>query len=310
MGSSLIPPVYPSPPAHRDPDFLRAADWIQTATGADAIVKLLGVPFSELSISGARCDLAPAAVRAALWSFSTYLPERGLDLADYRVTDLGDVALTGLYATEAMKRIEEAVSRAGGGRPVAILGGDNSITAPAMIGAVGVEGGLLTVDAHHDLRDYERDGLSNGSPVRVLLDMGVAGSRIQQIGIRDLANSRIYSDLARREGIGIVTASQVRTRGMAACVEHGLSKLSGTDGVYIDVDLDVVDRASAPGAPGAQPGGLMSSDVMEAAFICGASPMVMALDIVEVDPQRDVAETTARLAAAVLLSFLAGVACR
>lgn len=306
----LVAAAYPPPPAHRDPDFVRAADWISDGEASSAMAVAVGVPFTELSISGARCDLLPGALRASLWSFSTYLPGRGVDLSEHSVADLGDVDLEGLFATEAMKRIQDVVSSASEGLPMAIVGGDNSITAPSMLGSVGESGGLLTIDAHHDLRDYERDGMTNGSPVRVLMDAGVDGDRICQIGIRDLSNSRAYSDLANRSGIRVVPSEEVRTRGMASCVEHAIASLAQTEAIYVDLDLDVVDRSHAPGAPGSQPGGLMPADVLEAAFVCGTHPMVRVMDIVEVDPERDVGEVTVRLAAAALLHFFAGVARR
>jgi formiminoglutamase len=271
---------------------------------------ILGVPFSDLSISGASCDLLPGALRKALWSFSTFLPERGVDLMQHAVVDLGDVDLGGLYVTEALARIQSVVAEVGRTKPLAIIGGDNSITSPAMLGSVGDRGGLITIDAHHDLRDYERDGLSNGSPVRVLLDAGVEGRRVWQIGIRDLANSKVYSDLADKEGITVVKSSQVKSEGLGAVLGRALSALSGTNGIYVDVDLDVVERAFAPAAPAAQPDGLQPNEVAEAAFVAGAHPSVRSLDIVEVDPERDIAGATVRLAALVLLSFLAGVATR
>lgn len=306
----LVPPDYATPGFPQDPDFPRAAGWLSSLHEEDPMAFVLGVPFSDLSISGASCDLLPAALREALWSFSTFLRERGVDLIQHAVVDLGDVDLGGLYITEALARIQSVVAEVDPAKPIAIVGGDNSITSPAMLGAVGAGGGLITIDAHHDLRDYERDGLSNGSPVRVLLDAGVEGRRIWQIGIRDLVNSKVYSDLADKEGITAIRARQVRNQGIGTALDRALSALSATDGIYVDVDLDVVERALAPGAPAAQPGGLLPEDVAEAAFICGAHGRVRALDVVEVDPERDVAGATVRLAALVLLSFLAGVATR
>ena len=150
---------------------------------------------------------------------------------------------------------------------------------------------------------------TRGGPVRVLLDSGVKGNAIWQIGIKDFANSKPYSDLAASEGIRVVGSSDVRHRGMGRVVSESLDALGGR-AVYVDFDLDVIDRALAPGAPAAQPAGLFPADLLEAAFICGAHPSVKAIDLVEVDPERDVAGSTVRLAALLLLSFLAGLAGR
>ena len=61
-------------------------------------------------------------------------------------------------------------------RLLVALGGDNSITHSVSLGAWGDrvgEAGLITLDAHHDLRD----GSSNGSPVRRLIEAGLAGDQ-------------------------------------------------------------------------------------------------------------------------------------
>jgi formiminoglutamase len=303
----LRPPSYPPSPFPRDADFPRAAEWLSSPV-EEPRAAVVGLPFSGLSLSGARCDLLPDALRAALWSLSTYNAGDGIDLLDLEAADLGDVDLQGLSPEAALGRIESAISSLAG-PPLALIGGDNSVTAPAVMGSVGSDGALLTLDAHHDLRDYRRDGLSNGSPVRVILDSGIDGSRIWQVGIRDFANSRAYSDLADKEGITVFRAPEVRKLGISNVVEQALAEL-GEHAVYVDLDLDVVDLSFAPGAPAAQPGGLEPADILEAAFICGSHPSVRAMDIVEVDPLRDAGGITVRLAALALLYFLSGVSRR
>ncbi len=305
----VTPAEYGQSPVPDDPDFVRAAQWLAAGTDEEPAAVVLGIPFSSLSLSGAKCDLFPRELRKSLWTFSTFAAEHDVDLQKLAVMDLGDLMIPD-DIDGALARIEEAAARLRTGSPVVFIGGDNSITAPAMLGSVGNEGGLITFDAHHDLRDYKRDGLSNGSPVRVLIDSGVKGDAIWQIGIKDFANSKAYSELAESEGIHVVGSTNVRSDGIGPAVREALDDLGDRAGIYIDFDLDVVDRALAPGAPAAQPGGLFPADLLEAAFICGTHRQVRAIDLVEVDPERDVAGSTVRLAALVLLSFLAGVAGR
>jgi formiminoglutamase len=306
----LTPPVYPESPFPDDPDFPRAADWLGAVVEGEKDVLIIGVPWSKLSLSGARCDLLPAALRTALWSFSTYLASQDVELDDLMASDEGDLLLDRLSKERALTRIRTSCEQLRDGPPLALIGGDNSITAPAMMGLIGPGGGLITLDAHHDLRDYERDGMTNGSPVRVLLDEGVKGNKIWQIGIQDFANSRTHTELADSAGITITPAQELLARDMKEVISEALEDLSDTDGIYVDIDLDVLERALAPGAPAAQPGGLTPEDLAEAAFVCGTHPNVKALDIVEVDPERDVGGTTVRAAALILLSYLAGVASR
>ena len=48
--------------------------------------------------------------------------------------------------------------------------------------------GLITLDAHFDMRDLDR-GLGNGNPVRALIEDGLPGRNIAQIGLAPFANS-------------------------------------------------------------------------------------------------------------------------
>lgn len=302
----LSPPEYGDGPLRADRDFIRAATWLKEPASSPQAL-MLGAPFSGLSLSGARCDLLPDAVRRALWTFSTF--SGSVDLRSFPVSDLGSVIVDAGDADESLRRIKkvcESLPKV----PLVVIGGDNSITAPAMMGTVGAGGGLITIDAHHDLRNYQRDGISNGSPVRVLLDEGVDPGHVWQIGIAGFVNSLSYSEYAAQRGIRVVGVSDVKRYGIRTHLENALAELHAADGIYIDIDVDSVERALAPGAPAAQPGGLMPEDLTTAAFICGLDPNVMALDIVEVDPSRDVADSTVRLAALILLNFLAGVASR
>ena len=79
------------------------------------------------------------------------------------------------------------------------------------------------------------------------------------------------------------------------------------DAIYVDLDLDVLDRAFAPATPGSRPGGLNPWELRHAAHLCGRHPKVRILDLVEIDPPNDIADMTSLAAAACLLSFTSGV---
>lgn len=242
-----------------------------------------------------------------MWKLSTF--GMGTDLSELAVEDVGDVRCDGAAIEDDLQTIEKTVSQLPD-VPLLAVGGDNSITSAVMLARIGAGGSLLTIDAHHDLRDYRRDGVTNGSVVRVLNDRGVSGERIWQVGIRDFANSREYSEYATSIGITVVKAEAARRHGLATYVRRALAELSASDGIYVDIDVDAVERALAPGAPAALPGGFAPSDLIDVAFMAGSHPKVVACDIVEVDPERDVAESTVRLAAMIALAFFAGVAAR
>jgi formiminoglutamase len=229
-----------------------------------------------------------------------------------RVRDAGDLAVASKTPEEARDEIAGAM---GGSLPhsdaVLLLGGDNSITLPGVrgLGPDLARIGLLTLDAHHDLRDT-KDGLSNGNPVRALLEDGLPGRNVVQIGIQPFANSAAYAVVAREAEITVMTADAVREAGIVEAVSEGLQRLAELDAIYVNLDVDVLDRAFAPACPGSRPGGLTPAEVQRAARMCGEDPRVRAIDIVEVDPDRDVKEATALAAASFVLHFAAGLARR
>jgi formimidoylglutamase len=272
---------------------------------------VVGVPIRLGSLSGGRFDLAPDAIRGAMARYSTFADD--IDVRTVAVEDAGDLAVADARPEEALGEIAGAV----GGRldaydAIVVLGGDNSITRPACrgLGPDLTRVGLLALDAHHDLRDTSQ-GLNNGNPVRALLEDGLSGRHVVQAGIQPFANSAAYASVARDADITVVTADEVRARGIISVVQGSLDVLaSRVDAIYVDLDLDVLDRAFAPACPGSRPGGLAPWEVLAAARVAGTHPKVRAIDIVEVDPERDVAEVTVLTAAACLLSFAAGMAAR
>lgn len=296
-----------------DPRWPRASSWLAGEHDTDPVARLavIGAPVRLGSISGGRFDLAPAAIRDALEKFSTFDGDR--DVRAVATKDAGDLGLAERKPEEALTEIAGAV----GGildsfEAVVVLGGDNSISRPALRGLGPDLGrvGLLTLDAHHDLRDTG-DGLSNGNPVRALLEDGLPGGNVVQVGIQPFANSASYAEVARDAGITVVSAEDARARGVGTVVREALDHLDGVaDAIYVDLDLDVLDRAFAPACPGSRPGGLWPYELQAAARIAGAHPKVRAVDLVEVDPQRDVAELTVTEAASCLLSFASGLASR
>jgi arginase family enzyme len=112
-------------------------------------------------------------------------------------------------------------------------------------------------------------------------------------------------------GITVVTTEHVERIGMKTAVDVALNQLSAfCDRIYVDVDLDVLDRAFAPACPGARPGGLTVRQLSQGVALCAAHPSVRALDLVEVDPTADVDHQTLDVMAHLLLTAVAGYATR
>jgi formiminoglutamase len=248
-------------------------------------------------------------VRQALLNFSTWAGSHGVDVATLSAMDLGDVhdpdGSGGLDRTAAL------VERAAGCSLLVALGGDNSITYATMLALAGGDlsgWGLVTLDAHHDLRDGE----SNGSPVRRLLDAGLPGHNIVQIGIADFSNSPAYAARAREYGITVVHRGEFGRRALKEVATSAL-KVAGAGGrpVFVDIDMDVCDRAEVPGCPSSAPGGISAYELRTMTFLLARDPRVAAIDITEVDATADAPDgRTVRLAALLVLEAAAGLALR
>jgi formiminoglutamase len=296
-----------------DPLWPLASDWLAGGGSSDGPrLVVVGVPLSRTSISPSRAHETPAAVRAALRRFATFHAGLDVDLEGLSVTDAGDLRVTELDGDAALKGVDAGLAQLPSYDLLVLLGGDNAITRPAMRTIVPrlATAGLLTLDAHHDVRGFHA-GPTNGTPVRGLIDDGLHGTNVVQIGIGNLTNSRAYRTWCDDHGIEVASADAARRDGVGAVVLAALDRLaSRCDAIYVDLDVDVVDRVFVPGCPGARPGGLLPSDLLEAAVEAGRHPAVCAVDIVEVDAAADVGGVTVDLAAMCLLSVAAGLAAR
>jgi formiminoglutamase len=270
-----------------------------------ADIALVGFPVHKSSITPNSCHLAPKAIRSALARYSTYSASTDVDLRELKITDLGDV--TGADSNNGKKVIAKKVNGLLNKYGLLIaLGGDNSITYSVTSGLFGdlSKVGLITLDAHHDLRD----GNTNGSPVWRLIQAGLPGKNIVQIGISDFANSKEYSDRAKEAGIFVITRAQLRNKSIQDAMKQAFAHLGrNVDHIYVDLDVDVCDRSVAPACPAATPGGISADEIRQAAFLAGANYKVRAVDITEIDPKRDSKdERTVRLAALLVLEIAAG----
>ena len=288
-----------------DPRWPRASAWLATGAGPNPGhspgLAVLGVPCHTTSISPTGAAATPAAVRAALARFSTWAGD--IDLAIQQAVDLGDIddPDTDDGERRTMQTVREQHC------PVIAIGGDNSLTYAVATGSQA--DGLITLDAHHDLRD----GRSNGSPVQRLITDGLDGRRVVQIGINDFSNSPEYAARARDLGITVISRDALADRPMRDVMAEAL-ELAGcgpAGRVHLDLDVDVCDRAVVPGCPAAAPGGISAHDLRLAARFGARDPRVVSMDIAEVDATADSADgRTVRLAALLVLELAAGVARR
>ena len=208
-----------------DPLWVRANTLFST-DNEQADIALVGIPSHESSISPTQAHLTPQAVRSALARYSTFSTSSSVDLQGNSFIDLGDIASPD--GVDGLKRVNNALSRVLLNNQLLIaLGGDNSITysAASSLWRDLSNVGLITFDAHHDLRD----GYSNGSPIWQLIQAGLPGKNIVQIGIADFANSAEYSKRARDNGITVISRADIRNGKIGDAVAKAL-EIAGAGG--------------------------------------------------------------------------------
>jgi arginase family enzyme len=286
----------------------RASAWLRSAEpGRNYDLGLMGIPAHQTSISPTNAHTTPSAIRAALQRYSTFNWTTETDVATLSFADYGDVVDPDSEAGEARTSQLAAEVSARSGLAIG-LGGDNSVTLAMARGVFGAHietAGLITLDAHHDLRD----GVSNGSPVRRLVDeLGLDGGRIVQIGIADFSNSPAYAARARDLGITVIPRSALRGRNMADVMAEAVSIAGAAGGpIHVDFDVDVCDRSVVPACPAAAPGGISADEFRQLAFEAGRYSQVRSVDITEIDASIDSADgRTVRLAALAILELAAG----
>jgi arginase family enzyme len=277
------------------------------AADADAPVGLVGAPLGVGSITPGRCDLAPQLLRKTLRRIGRYDIETRRELTA-RLADYGDVEFPRSTIEDATPAIRDAVAKSVAARSLTmVVGGNNAVTRPAVLG-LGVpldKVGLITLDAHFDMRDLDQ-GLSNGNPVRALIEDGLPGANIAQVGLAPFANSQQMHQDAIAAGNLVVTIGEVRERGIQNALDRAFDQIEQCEALVIDCDIDVIDRSQFPGAPGARPGGMASHDFFAAVRRLASDPRVRVVDLTEWDPPLDPSDLSALTAARWVAECLAG----
>lgn len=282
-----------------DPLWPRAQSLFKTVVDSPDVT-LFGIPASKTSISPTSAHLTPDAIRNSLLRYSLAHSNPRVDLENLSVKDAGNVASPDDDEIASIDHIKKISNTS---KMIIALGGDNSVTYSGFTGSSAT--GLITLDAHYDLRD----GISNGSPIRRLIESGLDGTKVVQIGIADFSNSPEYAKRAKDFGITVIPRSSLRSRSASDVWEEAIS-IAGNR-VYVDFDMDVCDRSVVPACPAAAPGGISADEIRQFAFLAGSSSQVIGADITEIDAANDLTdERTLRLAALIVLELIAGFSTR
>ncbi len=288
----------------------------------DAGVVIIGAPFDWGTTSRPGARFGPKAIRDADYldlNGSRPHLDTGIDpLTTLSVVDVGDIHVVPGYVEESIERIRAAVTSIArvGAVPI-VLGGDHTITFPDAGGVADVIGhgdiALIHFDAHADTADTHYGMLhGHGTPMRRLIESGaVPGHRFVQIGLRGYWPPPDVVEWMRDRDMKSYLMSEITERGLGVvvddAVEHAASEAKG---VFISVDIDVVDPGSAPGTGTPEPGGITPRQLLDTVRRLGKELNVVGADVVEVSPVYDTADVTALLANRVVLELLNGMAQR
>ena len=299
-----------------------ACDLDDPKTYADADVIILGAPIDSGTSHRSGAKFGPQAIRSG-----DYLPHDGErphlalrtdGLKDLKVVDAGDLLMPGgdlVASLEVLAKATEKISRAG--KIPVILGGDHSIASADVAGIARHRGlgkiSMVHFDAHADTGEDQWGALvGHGTPMRRLIDGGfVRGDRFLQLGLRGYWPDNTTLAWMRDQGMRSYEMTEIHHRGLNTVLDESFATLTNEcDGVFLSVDIDVVDPGMAPGTGTPEPGGMTSRELLEAVRrICLELPIV-GIDIVEVAPAFDTADITAILANRVVLEALSAIAKR
>jgi agmatinase len=286
------------------------------AQGID--VAIVGAPFDDMVTHRPGARFGPRAIREAQNS-SGSLNSLQLDVRPYdelRVVDAGDANIVPArfdrgHAMIYRKVLEVAQA---GAIPI-VLGGDHSITWPSASAVAEVRRpgsiGIVHFDAHADTAPDSYGQLAgHGSPMRRLIESGaVLGRNFVQVGLRGYWPPASVLDWMREQGLRWHLMTEIESRGAEAVIDDAIAEaLDGPDSIYLSVDIDVVDPGSAPGTGTPEPGGMLPRELLRAVRRIAGQVELAGMDIVEVSPPYDWAESTAMIANRCALEAISALA--
>ena len=281
-------------------------------------VAIVGAPLDDMVSHRPGARFGPRAIREANYTTGSLNSlQLGIEPFTYlNVVDAGDANIVPTLPERGHAMIFRKVREvaASGAIPI-VLGGDHSITWPSATAIAEVRApksvGIVHFDAHADTSpEFYGQLAGHGQPMRRLIESGaVAGKNFVQVGLRGYWPGVEVMDWMREQGLRWHLMTEIESRGAEAVIADAIAEaLDGPDAVYLSVDIDVVDPGLAPGTGTPEPGGMLSRELLRGIRqIVGQVPFA-GMDIVEVAPPYDWAESTAMIANRVALEAISALA--
>ena len=264
-----------------------------------------GVPYDRSSTYKAGSRFGPSAIRDLSANLELYSVRSDIDLEKVPVHDLGDIdTLEGMEGT--LHRISSVWAEliADGKIPI-MVGGEHTIT-KAAIDALDKDLGLVSFDAHLDLRDeFLGERIMHATFMRRVAER-VGPDHVMEVGIR--AFSKPELDYCKESGVQVVTPPELRKFSVEKTAQRIGGFLSKFAHSYVTVDIDVLDPAYAPGVGNPEPDGLTTDELLTL-MQASMTRNIIGLDAVEVAPELDSGQTAA-VCAKVIFEAIAALSVR
>jgi agmatinase len=305
------PATFMNLPWMTDPTAIQAA-------GVD--VAIIGAPFDDAVTHRSGARFGPRAIREAQYT-SGSINSLALDVQPFEVltvVDAGDANVVPAWIERGHAMIYRKVLEVArtGAIPI-VLGGDHSITWPSATAVAEVRRpgsiGIVHFDAHADTASDAWGVLaSHGSPMRRLIESGaVSGKNFVQVGLRGYWPPPDTFAWMQEQGLRWHFMREIEERGSEAVIADAIAEaLDGPDSIYLSLDIDVIDPGMAPGTGTPEPGGMLTREVLRAIRQIVGAVDLAGMDIVEVSPPYDQAETTAAAANRAALEAISALAAK
>lgn len=239
----------------------------------------------------------PGEIRRALAS-------KALD-AGIVVHDVGDVRVERDDLESGQDELAAAVAKLirAGHMPI-VLGGGHETAYGSYRGLAGsgvLDGrrlGILNLDAHFDLRTAER--ATSGTPFLQIAGLEAARGASFTYAVAGISESSNTSALFRTAAelrVSYLTDEESQERHLDEVLGFVTRFVDSVDLLYLTIDLDVLPASAAPGVSAPAAIGVPPIVVVEICKAAAASPKLMLLDVVELNPAYDRDHATAGLAA-------------
>ena len=283
-------------------------------------IAIVGAPFDDAVSHRPGARFGPRAIREAQYtSGSIHSLQLDVDAFDLlTVVDAGDANIVPAWIERSHAMIYRKVREvaATGAIPI-VLGGDHSITWPSATAVAEVRRpgsiGIVHFDAHADTANDSHGVLaSHGTPMRRLIESGaVKGKNFVQVGLRGYWPPVETFEWMEQQGLRWHFMREIEERGPEAVIAQAIEEaLDGPDYIYLSLDIDVIDPGMAPGTGTPEPGGMLTREVLRAIRQIVGAVDLAGMDIVEVAPPYDHAETTAMAANRAALEAISALAVR